>query len=188
MNTSQRLPEIVHDYLIGVPVKDIFRKYAIGKDCLYLILDEAGVARRNQRHSDETRRVALALHASGARLVDISRELKIAPGNIYNWTNEARMSKKKGLSIEAYEKELRWFEQAVSSPRGIKITCADDGTAINTRMRLNKLRAAIRRQNASVYPPDHELHGVSPFDIFTIAVEGNKIVMTKKKAAVVEEL
>ena len=98
------------------------------------------------------------------------------------------MAKKKEISIEAYEKELRWFEQAVSSPKGISITCADAGMAVNTRMRMNKFRAAIRRQNANIYPPGHPLHGASPFDNFVISLDGPKIILTKKQAAVVEEL
>lgn len=96
----------------------------------------------------------------------------------------------KELKLEAYEKELRYFEKAIASDKGIKITTQDHGHAVNLRMRLNRLRAAIRRQNTAIYHPSDPRYGVSPFDNFTISItaDSNCVILTKKEAEKVETL
>ena len=62
------------------------------------------------------------------------------------------------------------FEKALSSPNGIKLTCGSYQEAIMLRARFNAFRKQNRKANAEIYPPDHEMHGNSAYDVLVLKI------------------
>lgn len=102
------------------------------------------------------------------------------------------MTRKSKFNLEAHEKELRHFERALSAERGIKIEVESKDAAVNLRMRLNRYRAEVRRQNQILFPPDHPRHANTPFDSLIISIDGNDekgyVILRKRGKEEVEEL
>lgn len=67
-------------------------------------------------------------------------------------------------SLDAYRDCESHFERAIASPRGIAVSVSESGMATKLVMRLNYFRDRIRKRNKAVYPADHPLHGMSPYD------------------------
>lgn len=66
----------------------------------------------------------------------------------------------------AYGDVRATFDAAIESSRGLKLTFEKYGDAIRWRYRAGKYRAMTCQQNKEVYPPDHPMHGRSPYDEF----------------------
>lgn len=94
--------------------------------------------------------------------------------------------------MEVYEKELRYFELATKANMGIRIGPLPKGQAINLRLKMNKLRSAIREQNKMIYPIYDPRHGVTPFDEITVSLYGDNadffVTLTRKKEETITEL
>lgn len=66
--------------------------------------------------------------------------------------------------LVTYEDCREHFERALESPRGIILRFATPSQAVTHRKRLHELRAALRRQNAQMYPSSNPLHNTCEFD------------------------
>ena len=90
----------------------------------------------------------------------------------------------------AYEDLYNLFEQALASPKGVRVPFADGGIATHMRMRMNKARAIDRAHNADIYPEDNPMHGKSAYDGLVFRLNGSAVIIEKVEATVydVEEL
>ncbi len=82
-------------------------------------------------------------------------------------------------STLAYPDIKDYFERAIDTERGIKITCADEKAATMYKHRINYFRVLHRKDNQRVYPEGHPLHGRSPYDVFVIKQRGCEIHLEK---------
>jgi len=80
-------------------------------------------------------------------------------------------------SYESYPDVLQAFDKALESERGVRITLASPGKAINFRQRCYKFRLLDRARNAQVYPQGHHLHMTSPYDSLVISCAENTITI-----------
>lgn len=71
-------------------------------------------------------------------------------------------------SLKLYEDCQEYFEQALASPRGIAIDLETQGMATRLRQKLNTFRKKTRDRNLTIYPPEHPMHGLSPYDHFAV--------------------
>lgn len=62
------------------------------------------------------------------------------------------------------------FEQALESPRGIRVIYESRSRAINERSRFNYCRKLNRAANKDIYPEDHYMHGRSPYDTLVLRI------------------
>ena len=95
---------------------------------------------------------------------------------------------KRPFPMAAYEDCLAHFEMALAAEHGLKITCPSHGSAMSLRLRMNKLRHAIREQNSAIYPPGDKRHGVTPFDSLELSIDATALVINKKKILRIQEL
>lgn len=80
-------------------------------------------------------------------------------------------------SPAAFEDCRQVFEQAMATPRGIRLTLASTGAATGLIGRLNTYRKMDRETNKSIYPPDDPMHGTSDFDRYIIRKQGTEVVI-----------
>jgi len=95
-------------------------------------------------------------------------------------------------SILAYEKEADLFEQALRSPKGIKVHKESESEAVYLIHRCNKFRALDRKRNKTIYvEPAHEMHGASVYDRIQVKRNGTIVKFEKlppTEQATVEEI
>jgi hypothetical protein len=64
----------------------------------------------------------------------------------------------------AYEDVFECYERALKDEFGIRIRFETEGDAMHFRSRLNTARSIDRRDNREIYPREHPMYGVSPYD------------------------
>jgi hypothetical protein len=90
-------------------------------------------------------------------------------------------------NLAAHKYYLDIWQQALEAPKGIRVRTSSPK---DFRARLYHARAADRRANAKIYPPDNVMHGKSYFDPFIVHHEEDavRIVPTSIEVEGVEEL
>jgi hypothetical protein len=90
-------------------------------------------------------------------------------------------------NLDAHKAYLEVWQQALEAPRGIRVRTA---SPLDFRARMYHARAADRRANAKIYPPDHLMHSKSYFDALAIKLEADavRIVPTDIEIEGVEQL
>lgn len=83
-------------------------------------------------------------------------------------------------SPKAFDDCIALAEQALLSDRGVKVTLPDNGTAVRLVARLNQMRTNDRKANSHIYPPDHEMHNASVYDMLVFARK-DAVVMVEKR-------
>lgn len=56
------------------------------------------------------------------------------------------------------------FDRAVTSPKGLRISCDTREAAFALRSRFNYFRSLDKRENRTTYPEGHRMHGRSIYD------------------------
>lgn len=77
-------------------------------------------------------------------------------------------------SLLSYSDCVKLMEKAHSYKEGIRVKFADEGAAMNFRMRIHKARALDREANAQIYDEDHKLHGRSRYDDLFCTIRQDK--------------
>lgn len=91
-------------------------------------------------------------------------------------------------NIAHYEDIRPHLDRALDSDKGVRITCENKGQAINTSQRLNKLRLLERERASEVFDVGDPRRGNGPYDLLTVRVEDNAILITHKVPLIIEEL
>lgn len=87
------------------------------------------------------------------------------------------------ISILSYADCEGYFNQALTSDKGIKLTFKDRGQRERFVRRCNKFRALLRKKNASLYPdPGHPFHSACQFDAVQVSKDGELSAVMKKIA------
>lgn len=68
----------------------------------------------------------------------------------------------------AYEDCFEALDRALASAKGIRMTVADENSAVHMKNRLHYARKLDRDSNAETYDPGHPLHGTSQYDALVI--------------------
>lgn len=90
--------------------------------------------------------------------------------------------------IELYEGIRPYFDRALESPRGTKITCADHGQAMHLRQRLYKLRQLEQVRSQTIFEPGDTRYGTSPYDNLVCKVEDNALMILRREPLVIEDI
>lgn len=69
-------------------------------------------------------------------------------------------------SIRAYDDCKTLYEAAALDPKGVRACLGTEGAAMGMRTRMNYYRKLDREANAEIYPSDHPMYNLSPYDIF----------------------
>jgi len=64
----------------------------------------------------------------------------------------------------AYDDCYGAMDRALEDGKGVRLAFAKYGDAVHFRMRLNKARAIIRKDNLKIYDFTHPMHGHSSYD------------------------
>jgi len=77
-------------------------------------------------------------------------------------------------TLGAHQQYLDIWAKAAGAERGIRVRTSNP---IAMRQRLYSARAAERRANQKIFPPDNILHGASYYDNYTIKCEQDACVI-----------
>jgi hypothetical protein len=91
-------------------------------------------------------------------------------------------------NIAAFEDLRPHYNRALQSPNGIRIRCASSGAAVSMRARFYTLRKLEREASVDLFPPEHPLRGLSPYENLSISIEDNCVVIRHTEPIVVEDL
>lgn len=72
-------------------------------------------------------------------------------------------------SVDAYKDCEDHFERALASPKGIALVLATNAEATRFVQRANAFRVLLRQRAKQIYPQDHPLYGLSPYDKLKVA-------------------
>jgi hypothetical protein len=78
------------------------------------------------------------------------------------------------------------LDRARDSERGLVLSTATEGKAINLAQRLNRFRRQERSESRKIYSPDHPSFGKSPWDTLRVKAEGREVVIDKLGSDVLE--
>ncbi len=67
-------------------------------------------------------------------------------------------------SLKAYPDCEALWDAALADKAGARARVRSYDAAINLRSRMHYYRNLLRKQNTTVYPPEHPLHGTSSYD------------------------
>ena len=67
-------------------------------------------------------------------------------------------------SLAAYPDCANLWDAAVADKAGARARVRSHDAAINLRSRMHYYRSLLRKQNATIYPPEHHLYGTSAYD------------------------
>lgn len=81
-----------------------------------------------------------------------------------------------------YEDIRAALDQALASPKGIKITVKDSGAAVHYRHRCYKYRVMDREENSRILPRDHPLYNRSAYDVLVVDTAGPVVYIRKPVA------
>lgn len=73
-------------------------------------------------------------------------------------------------SILAFDDVREVFEQALASPKGIRITCENRAAATILRSRFNYYRKMDRSENGRTYPTEHPMWNKSSYDKLVLRI------------------
>lgn len=71
-------------------------------------------------------------------------------------------------SLRAYDDCRAAFEAALADPKGARIRCGTQASAMNMRTRMHYFRNLDRKASTQIYPPDSPNHGVSVYDPYVV--------------------
>ena len=71
-------------------------------------------------------------------------------------------------NISAYGDCIKYFDDAVAAPRGIRIPVGSDGEAHHLRLRLNHARVLLRDEAKRLYERNDPRWGKSEYDAFRV--------------------
>jgi hypothetical protein len=96
-------------------------------------------------------------------------------------------------SADAYREVEDYFDRALKAPKGIAVTVASPGQAVQLAQKLNHYRERLRKDSKKVYDPNHPAYGVSIYDKLQVKKDPDNdcrvIIRTYEITAVkVEEL
>ncbi len=80
------------------------------------------------------------------------------------------------------------LDRAVASQRGVSLSRASHGAAVNFRQRLGKFRLMDRKQSLELYPEGDPRRGQSPYDILVFEVVDKVVFVRKTEVPELEEL
>lgn len=73
--------------------------------------------------------------------------------------------------MKYYDDVRELFDQALSSPKGIRITCRTRDAAVILRQRFNYFRKLHRLESKEIHPdPNDPRHGRSVYDILILRI------------------
>jgi hypothetical protein len=82
-------------------------------------------------------------------------------------------------SIAAYPDVQELFDKALLSNKGLVLTFKDKAEATINAGRFNAYRVRLRRENARVYPADHQMHNTTPYECLMIRKKENVVTIEK---------
>lgn len=80
-------------------------------------------------------------------------------------------------SLAAYPDCQEALDRALDSSKGVKIK--PDKSPWRLQLRLRYFITRVREENKKVYPPEHPMHGASPYDAMSIRVENGSVIIEK---------
>lgn len=81
--------------------------------------------------------------------------------------------------IPGYEREEELWNRARASVDGIQVKLASQREAVRLRFRCYQLRSKFRKETKKMYAPNEEWFGKSPWDEYTIWLEGQVLKFVK---------
>lgn len=78
-------------------------------------------------------------------------------------------------SITSYVDIRGALDQALASPKGVRLRFPDKPAATTFKGRVHTFRFQDRKENKKIYPEDHPMHGRSAYDPLMVKTEPNSI-------------
>lgn len=102
-------------------------------------------------------------------------------------TDEEKRDRQRRLKELSFKLQKETLERALESENGVRATFRTRSEAVNFRHRCYLYRAFDREWNASLYPSDHPMHGLSMFDdlLIVFAKDDPCVLLFQKRTVTV---